>query len=101
VNFFKFSDFNLISFKDDLIKRQLNESDSLHAVQKMNFQSKIREISNKIKFSSTNVHFSNAANSNIFTLIQNVPIVHVNNKFFDSFDCLMNLNNLFSIFLYT
>ena len=87
--------------KDDLIKRQLNESDSLHAVQKMNFQSKIRELSNKVKFPTTNIHLLNSANSNICTLVQNVPIVHVNNKFFDNFDCLMNLNNLFSIFLFS
>ncbi|RNA18149.1 ankyrin repeat domain-containing 12-like [Brachionus plicatilis] len=50
-------------FKNDMIKRQLNESDSLFAVQKMDFQSKIRELS----LSSENL---------------NVPIVNVNNKFY-------------------
>ena len=83
-----------------MIKRQLNESDSLHAVQKMNFQSKIREVSNKIKFTSTNSQFLNLSNSNVCTILQNVPIVHVNNKFFDTFDCQINLNSLFSVYFF-
>lgn len=49
-------------FKNDMIKRQLNESDSLYAVQKMDFQSKIRDISVPSDY-------------------LNVPIVNVNNKF--------------------
>lgn len=81
--------------KDDCIKRQLNESDSLHAVQKMNFQAKLRELSNKYKNAITNSTNSitkdsdMAANSlssyNIIAHFQqndiHVPIVHVNNKF--------------------
>lgn len=53
-------------FKNDMIKRQLNESDSLFAVQKMDFQSKIRDLSLSFDY-------------------LNVPIVNVNNKF-DLFD---------------
>lgn len=54
------------TFKNDMIKRQLNESDSLFAVQKMDFQSKIRDLSLSFEY-------------------LNVPIVNVNNKF-DLFD---------------
>ena len=49
-------------FKNDMIKRQLNESDSLYAVQKMDFQSNIRDL---------------ALSSDCL----NVPIVNVNSKF--------------------
>lgn len=49
-------------FKNDMIKRQLNESDSLYAVQKMDFLSKIRDLS-------------------ISSDCMNVPIVNVNSKF--------------------
>jgi hypothetical protein len=79
-------------FKEDLIKRQLNESDSLHAVQKMDFQSKYSELSHKQKLASNNQSNSNSANklinantvSSPFLLKQtdiHVPIVHVNSKF--------------------
>jgi polyhydroxyalkanoate synthesis regulator phasin len=86
--------------KDDLIKRQLNESDSLHAVQKMNYQSKIREISIKLKSMSAVNSMSGNGNSLLLSssilsnplLCQQVPIVHVNNKFFDSFDNPANFN---------
>lgn len=88
--------------KDDCIKRQLNESDSLHAVQKMDFQSKIRELSNKYKNAVTNGTASinsnpnsplsvtnlTAVSLNAYNIVSNfqqndlhVPIVHVNNKF--------------------
>jgi len=85
--------------KDDLIKRQLNESDSLHAVQKMDFQLKIRELSHKYKMAATSASSNtcstesspsslamvslNAYNA-ILIFQQNdlhIPIVHVNNKF--------------------
>ncbi|CAF0820600.1 unnamed protein product [Brachionus calyciflorus] len=49
-------------FKNDMIKRQLNESDALFAVQKMAFQSKIRDLS-------------------LNNECLNVPIVNVNSKF--------------------
>ena len=55
--------------KDDLIKRQLHESDSLHAVQLMDWQSKLKQISINNKL--INTHF-NAIH---------VPIVSVNSKF--------------------
>lgn len=83
--------------KDDLIKRQLNESDSLHAVQKMDFQSKLREISNKYKLpSNSSTSSSQSTHSNGILALshiqlndQHVPIVHVNNKF-DIFDAALN-----------
>ena len=79
-------------FKDDLIKRQLNESDSLFAVQKMDFQSKLREIKEMSK-SKTNAQNANSvtnsnANNQVYSMLQHftpselhVPIVRVNNKF--------------------
>jgi len=53
--------------KDDLIKRQLNECDSLYAVQRMDWQSKLREISNaKVLLNNLNEIY--------------VPMVDVNSK---------------------
>ena len=55
--------------KDDLIKRQLHESDSLHAVQLMDWQSKLKQVNNSNKLivlNSDDLH---------------VPIVTVNSKF--------------------
>ncbi len=92
------SDQLLSPLQDDCIKRQLNESDSLHAVQKMDFEAKLRELSNKYKnamtssASATSAHspssnmaaVSLAAYNVICHFKQNdlhVPIVHVNNKF--------------------
>ena len=67
--------------KDDLIKRQLHESDSLHAVQKMDFESIVRDVTNKYKILANGV--KNATNRlSTFKLNDiHVPIVHVNNKF--------------------
>jgi hypothetical protein len=67
--------------KDDLIKRQLHESDSLHAVQKMDFESILRDIINKYKIITNGV--KNPTNRlSMFKLNDiHVPIVHVNNKF--------------------
>lgn len=101
-----------LCIKDDCIKRQLNESDSLHAVQKMDFQSKIKELTNKYKNAATTGSSSSATNStqtspasvshlaavslnayNILIQFQqkdiHVPIVHVNNKF-DLLDAQQN-----------
>ncbi len=52
--------------KDDLIKRQLHESDSLHAVQLMDWQSKLKQVNKILNINSDDVH---------------VPIVTVNSKF--------------------
>jgi hypothetical protein len=67
--------------KDDLIKRQLHESDSLHAVQKMDFESIVRDVANKYKIMTNGV--KNSTNRlSLFKLNDiHVPIVHVNNKF--------------------
>jgi hypothetical protein len=81
--------------KDDLVKRQLNESDSLYAVQKMDFQTRLRELKelNKAgaKASSLNGPLAHQPPmNNTFTSAQmlhfqqsdlHVPIVHVNSKF--------------------
>ncbi len=56
-----------LKLKDNLIKRQLNESDSLYAVQRMDWQSKIKFVAN-VKL--INVKYDDA----------HVPIVIVNNK---------------------
>ena len=55
--------------KDDLIKRQLHESDSLHAVQLMDWQSKLKKVNN------------NKINLNLHSDTVYVPIVIVNSKF--------------------
>lgn len=94
-------------FKDDLIKRQLNESDSLHAVQKMDFQSKYSELSHKHKLATNSQSNTNSANklmnvnavSSPFLLKQtdiHVPIVHVNSKFE-----LFDLSQLMSCYQYS
>lgn len=85
--------------KDDMVKRQLNESDSLNAVQKMDFQSFIRELLNKYKINAKNVTANNAstvsASLAAYTLITQfqqtnmascVPIVHVQFNKIDLFD---------------
>ena len=70
-----------------MIKRQLNESDSLYAVQKMDFQLKLRELSSKYKSVVSGASVTTAAVTalNQITLFKlndsHVPIVHVNNKF--------------------
>ncbi len=56
-----------LKLKDDLIKRQLNESDSLYAVQRMDWQSKIKHLAN-VKLVSMKYDDSH------------VPIVIVDNK---------------------
>jgi hypothetical protein len=56
-----------LKLKDDLIKRQLNESDSLYAVQKMDWQSKIKHLAN---LKLVNMKYDDS----------HVPIVVVNNK---------------------
>jgi uncharacterized protein (DUF342 family) len=55
--------------KDDLIKRQLHEADSLHAVQLMDWQSKLKKVNN------------NKINLNLHSDPVYVPIVIVNSKF--------------------
>lgn len=84
--------------KDDLIKRQLNESDSLHAVQKMDFDLKLRELISKYKLASQQVGMSNLSATQAYTqysLFQlndfHVPIVHVNNKL-ELFDATLYIN---------
>ena len=57
-----------LKIKDDLIKRQLHESDCLHAVQLMDWQSKLKQLNNNkiITINSDDMH---------------VPMVAVNSKF--------------------
>lgn len=67
-----------------MIKRQLNESDSLYAVQKMDFQSKLRELKESSK-SKTGASGGGGAgtgigSSNLTYSDSHVPIVSVNNK---------------------
>ena len=59
----------------------MHESDSLHAVQKMDFESIVRDVTNKYKILANGV--KNATNRlSTFKLNDiHVPIVHVNNKF--------------------
>jgi hypothetical protein len=78
--------FKFQKLKDDLIKRQLHESDSLYAVQKMDFESIVRDLTNKYKIIPGVT--TNTVNGNILTKLSffkqnetHVPIVHVNSKF--------------------
>lgn len=75
-----------------MIKRQLHESDSLQAIQKMDFQSRLRELTFKQKQHLANAATSGstAASSQLAAFQFNdahVPIVAVNAKLdlFDSF----------------
>lgn len=72
-----------------MIKRQLHESDSLQAIQKMDFKSKVRELTFKQKLAMTNNKNSNGSiTSQPFQFHLNdyhVPIVSVNSKL-DLFD---------------
>jgi hypothetical protein len=82
--------------KEDIIKRQLNESDSLHAVQKMDFQACIRELLNKYKTVKPTVNSTSSTaslfNYNLISQFQQtglancVPIVQVNFNKIDLFD---------------
>ncbi len=67
--------------KDDLVKRQLNESDSLYAVQKMDFQSKLRELNNRNKVNGVAQNQQQQFLQQIAQNDSHVPIVHVNSKF--------------------
>ncbi len=71
------------------MKRQLNESDSLYAVQKMDFQSRLRELKELNKISAK-TSVQNGPTPQTYASAQmlhfqqsdlHVPIVHVNSKF--------------------
>lgn len=71
-----------------MIKRQLHESDSLQAIQKMDFQSRVRELAFKNKLANTNNPNLNGSQITPFHFQFNdyhVPIVTVNSKL-DLFD---------------
>mgnify|MGYP003385621254 CR=1 FL=1 len=73
-----------------MIKRQLHESDSLLAIQKMDFQSKVQELILKHKLAATNNSSLIVSASQLSTFQfqlkdYHVPIVSVNSKL-DLFD---------------
>lgn len=84
--------FFYLKTKEDLVKRQLNESDSLNAVQKMDIQSHIRELLNKYKQQAKNNPSICMTNYNLISQYQQtnlasfVPIVPVSFNKIDLFD---------------
>ena len=54
--------------REDMAKRQLNESDSLNAVQKMDFQSKLKEFMNKHKHAADSAASSKPQDTPAITL---------------------------------